>query len=61
MSLTLTIILAGAAGGAARAGITLAATWWFNRRPRRIERNRGALTQVEVDALKSMILGRPHA
>lgn len=35
MSLSATIILAGAAGGAAWAGITLAATWWFNRRARR--------------------------
>lgn len=35
MSLTMTMILAGAAGGAVWAGITLAATWWFNRRVRR--------------------------
>lgn len=35
MSLTMTVILAGAAGGAMWAGVTLAATWWFNRRLRR--------------------------
>ena len=36
MSLTVTMILAGAAGGAAWAGVTLAATWWFNRRVRQV-------------------------
>ena len=35
MSLTLLVILAGAVGGAAWAGVTLAATWWFNRQVRR--------------------------
>lgn len=34
MSLSMTVILAGAAGGVAWAGVTLAATWWFNRRVR---------------------------
>lgn len=34
MSLSMTVILAGAAGGASWAGVTLAATWWFNRRVR---------------------------
>lgn len=36
MSLTVAMILAGATGGAVWAGITLAATWWFNRRVRRL-------------------------
>lgn len=35
MSLSLIVILSGLAGGAGWAGITLAATWWFNRRVRR--------------------------
>lgn len=35
MSTTMIIILAGATGGAAWAGVTLAATAWFNRRARR--------------------------
>lgn len=39
MSLTMTMILAGAAGGIAWAGVTLAATWWFNRRVRATSRN----------------------
>lgn len=58
MSLTLTMILAGAAGGATWAGITLAATWWFNRRVRWLEVMRPALTTEQVDSLKSRILGR---
>ncbi len=35
MSLTTMIVLGGASGGVAWAGITLAAIWWFNRRQRR--------------------------
>jgi len=57
MSLTATMILAGAAGGAAWAGVTLAATCWFNRRVQRLERKRGALTSAEVKTLRGRILG----
>lgn len=35
MSLTVTMILAGASGGLVWVAVTAAATWWFNRRVRR--------------------------
>lgn len=48
----MTMILAGAAGGAVWAGITLAATWWFNRRVRQ----RSGLPLAQVEGLKSRVL-----
>ncbi len=35
MSVSAIVILSGLTGGACWAGITLSATWWFNRRVRR--------------------------
>ncbi|MGB3834435.1 MAG: hypothetical protein WA975_21525 [Mesorhizobium sp.] len=40
MSLQAIVILSGMAGGATWAAITLAATWWFNRRARAAARAR---------------------
>lgn len=59
MSTAMIVILAGAAGGAMWAGVTLAATWWFNRRVRRLAHNRAPLNSAKVDALRAKILGRP--
>lgn len=39
MSLTTTLVIAGAAGGAVWAAISIAATCWFNRRVRRGREN----------------------